>query len=135
MKNTIVYFASLLCALVLIQSCTKDSISTLGGSSQAAMETFTVNLSLGQSYTYNAGIGTLVVSKQASHFQVSQTGTSENGTAIYNYGPAAGYMGPDEVTLVYSPGPTTSESNTGCPSHDSPAPGSSTIAIKINVKN
>jgi hypothetical protein len=133
MKNTIVYFAALLCVLVLTQSCTKDSISTLGGSSQATMETFTVNLSLGQSYTYNAGIGTLIVSKQASHFQVSQTGTSESGTAIYSYGPAAGYMGLDEVTLVYSPGPSTSESNSGCPNHDSPPPGSSTIAIKINV--
>jgi len=133
MKKTIVYFAALLCVLVLIQSCTKDSLGTLGGSSQPAMETFTVNLSLGQTYTYNAGVGTLIVSKQASHFQVSQTGVSESGTAIYSYGPAAGYMGPDEVTLVYSPGQTTSESSSGCPSHNSPAPGSSTIAIKLNV--
>jgi hypothetical protein len=133
MKNTIVYLASLLCVVVLTQSCTKDSLGTLGGSSQSAMETFTVNLSLGQSYTYNAGIGSLIVSKQASHFQVSQTGVSESGTAIYSYGPAAGYMGPDEVTLVFSPGQTTSGGNTGCPSHNSPPPGSSTISIKINV--
>jgi hypothetical protein len=132
MKNTIVYSAALLCMLVLIQSCTKDSISTLGGQSQG-MQTFTVNVPLGQSYTYSAGVGTLIVSKQASHFQVSQTSTSESGAAIYNYAPVAGYMGPDEVTLVYSPGPTTSESNTGCASHDSPPPGSSTIAIKLNV--
>jgi len=78
----------------------------------------------------------LSVSKQALHFQVSEA-LNENGSVYYNYKPATGYTGTDEVTLMYLSDAATPgiSSSTGCPaSHNTPASnGMNSIVIKLNV--
>jgi len=133
MKKAIVYSASLFALLVLIQSCTKDMQGYTKTPSQPD-QYLNVNISSGQNYTFTAGTtGNLSVMTQAAHYQVSQTGVSEDGTAVYNYSSTPGYMGEDNVILLYAVDPSASENHSeGC-SQSSQNYQSTTIAIKINV--
>jgi hypothetical protein len=136
MQKTFVYSAALLLLSVLIASCTKEQ---LGNSIIPAQPNQYIDASVasGETFTFVAGsTGALSVSKQALHFQVSEA-LNENGSVYYNYKPAAGYIGTDEVALMYLSGATAPgiNSNTGCSaSHNTPVSNAmSTIVIKLNV--
>ena len=135
MRNTFVYPFALLLLSVAMVSCKKEQ---LGNSIIPAQPNQYIDASVasGETFTFTAGSnGTLSVSKQALHFQVSET-LNEKGSIFYNYKAAAGYLGADEVTLTYlldstEPGINTSA---GCPaSHNTPVSAMSTIVIKLNV--
>jgi hypothetical protein len=137
MKKTFVYPVALSLLFLLVISCTKEQ---LGRSTRPEQPNQSIEASVvpGETFTFVAGTtGSLSVSKQALHFQVSEA-LNENGSIHYNYQPKAGYFGTDEVTLMYlsnaaAPGIS---SNTGCPaSHNNPASSNamSTIVIKLNV--
>lgn len=132
MKNAAVYSFAILTLTILVQSCTKSwSDGFVDG--PRVSQSLDVNLSPGQTYTYKAGSsGTLIVSKQASHFQVSGTGLDQNGSLIYTYNPIAGYIGADEVALAYT-GSASSEGSGGC--HNNSGSVSTTISIKFNVSS
>ena len=132
MKNTAVYPAALFFLMISVQSCKKDSLDTSIPAPQAN-QYINASVSSGQPYTFNAGSsGILTVSRQASHYQVSQTET-ENGFPIYNYTSIAGYVGSDEVTLTYIPAAKSGNDGTCGSHHDDPATGM--ITIKLNVTN
>jgi len=100
MKKTFVYPAALSLLLVVMLSCKKEQ---LGRSATVVQPNQYVNASVasGETFTFVAGsTGSLSVSKQALHFQVSEA-LNENGSVYYNYKPAAGYIGSDEVALMY----------------------------------
>lgn len=136
MQKTFTYAAALLLASLLIVSCKKEQ---LANSTEQAQPNQYMNASVapGETFTFVAGSsGTLSVSKQASHFQVSEA-FNENGSVYYNYKPVAGYIGTDEVSLMYLPDATAPpglNTSNGCPSHDAPlSDGMSMIVIKLNV--
>ena len=134
MKKTIVYSASLLSLLVLIQSCVKD----LQGYTKTSIQPdqyLNVSVASGQKYTFTAGTsGNLIVMTQASHFQVSQTAISDNGSAIYDYTSSSGYMGDDKVVLSYMVNPSASQNHTeGCGHSDENYQSTTMISIRFNV--
>ncbi|HEV8506774.1 MAG TPA: hypothetical protein VGQ53_15290 [Chitinophagaceae bacterium] len=137
MKKAFVYPAALSLSFVLMISCKKEQV---GRSIPSVQPTKSIDASIapGETFTFVAGTtGSLSVSKQALHFQVSEA-LNENGSVYYNYQPVAGYFGTDEVTLMYLSGAAAPGINTsaGCPaSHDTPVSTSamSTILIKLNV--
>ena len=135
MRNTFVYPFALLLLSVAIVSCKKER---LGNSIIPAQPNQYIDASVasGETFTFTAGSnGTLSVSKQALHFQVSET-LNEKGSIFYNYKAAAGYIGADEVTLTYLSDATEPgiSSSTSCPAkHNTPVSAMSTIVIKLNV--
>ena len=136
MKKTFVYSAALLLLSILMISCKKEQ---LGRSITSAQPNHYIDASVapGETFTFVAGsTGTLTVSKQALHFQVSEA-LNENGSVYYNYKPVAGYIGADEVALMYLSDPAAPglSSSTGCPaSHNDLATNAlNTIVIKLNV--
>ncbi len=136
MKKTFVYPAALLLLSVLMISCKKEQV---GRSLTPLQPNQSINASVasGETFTFVAGsTGSLSVSKQALHFQISEA-VNENGSVYYNYKPVGDYIGSDEVALMYlsdvaaPPGISTS---TGCPeSHNTPSSAMSTIVIKLTV--
>jgi len=133
MKNTVICTAILLC-LISVQSCTKNSKDNLIAPAQPN-QFIKASVSSGQTYVFTAGFtGTLIVSQQASHYQMSQTGFDVNGSIIYKYNSIPGYTGTDEVILSYNPKAVTSEGNSGCPANQNGSdPSNAIISIKINV--
>ena len=131
MKNAAVYSFALFTLTILVQSCTKSwSDGFVGG--PRVSQSLDINISPGQTYTYSAGSsGTLIVSKQASHFQVSRTGLDQSGSLIYTYNPIAGYIGADEVTLAYTGSAPSEGSGGGC--HNSSGSVSTSISIHFTV--
>jgi len=120
---------------VLIISCKKEQ---LGNTVIPAQPNQYIDASVasGETFTFVAGSsGELSVSKQALHFQVSEI-LNKNGSVYYNYKPAAGYIGTDEVALMYQPEAAAPViGNTVCPAnHDTPISNAmSTIVIKLSV--
>ena len=135
MRKTFNYAVALLLTSVLIISCTKEQ---LGNSiiQEKPSQYIDASVASGETFTFVAGSkGTLSVSKQALHFQVSEI-SNENGSVYYNYKPAAGYIGTDEVALTYlSDAAAPVISNSGCPvNHNTPISNAmSTIVIKLSV--
>jgi len=137
MKKTFGYPAALALLFLSVISCTKEQVATAIAPIQPN-QSIEANVTPGETFTFVAGTtGSLTVSKQALHFQVSEA-LNENGSIYYNYQPKAGYFGTDQVTLMYlseaaAPGISTAG---GCPaSHGTPVATNamSTIVIKLNV--
>ena len=136
MRKRFVYPAALFLLSALIVSCKKEQLGNALTPAQPN-ESIDANVASGETFTFVAGsTGTLSVSKQALHFQVSEA-LNENGSVYYNYKPAAGYIGTDEVALMYlsdaaAPGVSTSA---GCPArHNDPVRNAmNTIVIKLTV--
>jgi len=136
MQKTFTYTAPLLLASVLILSCKKEQLANSITPVQPS-QYMNASVASGETFTFVAGSsGTLSVSKQASHFQVSEA-FNENGSVYYNYKPVAGYIGADEVSLMYmsdATAPPGLNTSNGCPSHNAPlSNGMSMIVIKLNV--
>jgi len=133
MKNVLAALAALFCTAFLLPSCSKKSQDNFNRQEPVNQLLETTVIS-GQPYTFNIGTpGSLTVSRQAMHFQVSQTGTDENGLAIYRYSSTAGYVGADEVALAYSPGNASSNNNSGCQGSHTSDETATSIVIKLNV--
>jgi hypothetical protein len=133
MKNTVAFSATLLCFLLLVQSCSKKSQDSFAASAQPD-ELITASVNSGETYTLMAASsGTLSITRQAAHFQVSATTTDEKGSILYKYTPQQGYVGSDEVALMYSPAAAATEHDGGCQSHSDGMTASNRIVIKFNV--
>jgi len=134
MKKTLLS-ATVFCLLVLAQSCTKQSQDNFVTPAQAA-NVVNATVSSGQTYIFNAGYpGTMNISRQASHYQVSETTVDESSAVIYKYIPAKGYQGADEVTLTQNVN-SSGGNNGGCSeNHSGTTVSSSTTIIKITVAN
>jgi hypothetical protein len=137
MKKTFVYPATLSILMVFIISCKKEQLGRSTAAPVQPNQYVNASVASGETFTFVAGsTGSLSVSKQALHFQVSEA-LNENGSVYYNYKPKAGYMGADEVSLMYLSDATAPGINTssGCPaSHNTPSSSAmSAIVIKLTV--
>jgi hypothetical protein len=135
MKITPACSAVLFCFLLMVQSCNKKSGDNFKASAQPDM-VVNAGVAAGEAYIFIAGSsGTLSVTRQASHYQVSETGIdNDNGSVIYKYKPAVGYTGSDEVLLAYV---IAVGSNGTCPANPNSTGNTSTrmIVLKLNVTN
>ena len=145
MRKLLLIPAVLLINLVVFQSCSKQSSSE----AVAPMSTNIINATIAPNGSYQLSLdnsinATVSISKQAAHFQISQTEIdSKSGLLVYRYIPAADYRGVDEVLLSNT---KISEiaSGSGCPNnpdHNSNAANTPTTTttsyttIKLNINN
>jgi len=133
MKITVAFSATLLCFLLLVQSCSKKTQDSFASAAQPD-ELITASVNSGETYTLMvASSGTLTVIRQALHFQLSATATDEKGSVLYKYTPQTGFFGSDEVALMYSPAADPTEHEGGCQSHNSDTNASNRITVKFTV--
>jgi hypothetical protein len=133
MKNTVAFCSTLLCFLLIAQSCSKKSQDSIPSLAQPD-ELITATVNSGETYTLIVGnSGTLNISRQALHFQVSATSTDDNGAVLYKYTPQTGYFGSDEVALMYSTTSAPTEQDGGCPSHGTGMSTGRTIIVNFTV--
>lgn len=137
MRKLSLFPASLIVALVLFQSCSKQSTNQI----VAPMRTNIVNATIAPNGTYQLGIenpGNVSISMQASHFKVSQAEPgSKSGVIVYKYIPAADYRGTDEVVLSNTKTIVTTGSS-GCPGNHTSNSNNTTFStsyttVKINI--
>ncbi len=133
----IIFLPLLLLALLVFQACTKEASDKTGATPQDQVINATASVS--KPYVLNINdLGSVNISKQAVHFEVSSTETNSNeGIHVYKYVPEKGYAGADEVELLST---KTSYSNDGggCnqgAGSNSPHTYSSRILIKFTVAN
>ncbi len=99
MKQIVSLSLMLFGLLLITQSCSKEipdkMIQTL------PIETINATVSADNGYKLNiANLGEVKINRQALHFAVSQIGIDvKEGTPVYTYVPAAGFIGTDEVEL------------------------------------
>jgi hypothetical protein len=139
MRKLFLHPAVLLCVLIVFQSCSKQYATE----TVAPASTSVVNATVAPNGSYqlpidNSGIVTISISRQASHFQVSQTELdSRTGFIVYKYVPAVDYRGTDEVLL--STTKTSVVTGSGCINHgsnsESTVTSTSYTTIKLNITN
>ena len=142
MRKLFVFPAVLLGILVVFQSCSKQSPAE----AVAPASTNIVNATIAPNGTYqlpidNSGTVAVSISRQASHFQVSETGLdSKTGFTVYTYVPVADYRGTDEVLL--SSTRTSVVAGNGCGNSSSQnsdlthtITSTSYTTVKINITN
>lgn len=124
--------------LSLTQSCTKESRDE---KNMNAPETINAAVSVNNPYTLNLdNLGNVSISRQAVHYEISQTETEskEGAGLVYRYVPKTGYSGNDEVELLVSK-TTYSGGGGGCNNGGSSGNYTNTytsrILIKFNVTN
>ena len=137
MKRLYFVFASLLC-ISIFQSCSKESPNTL--IAIPASNAMNVTIAPNQPYELNLNSSGIVsVSRQASHFKISETSfDSKTGFVVYKYIPATDYIGEDEVILSNTK--AADASNSGCPgnhsnNNDNTTYNTSYTIIKLNISN
>lgn len=135
MKQIFTPLACLSVLLLAMPSCRKEAQHENRQQFDPA-QTVQANVSAGQTYVLSMGTGsTAIIKQQASHYELSQVATAEDGNAVYKYAAVKGYTGTDEVTLQQT---TTSTSHGGgCSNnHDSYATTSiKTVVVKFAVAN
>ena len=138
MRKLFLLPAVLLGFLVVFQSCSKQSPSN----AVAPINTNVINVNIAPNGSYQLPIqnpGNVSISRQASHYQVSQADVdSKSGVMVYKYIPVADYMGTDEVVLSNTK--TSIITGSGCPNNhtsnsESTATSTSYITVKINIAN
>ncbi len=132
------YFVFACCLFIFSESCSKESTnSTVEIPPSNSMN---VTIAPNQSYELNLNSsGVVSVSKQASHYQISETSfDSKTGSIIYKYVPAVDYIGSDEVILSN----TKAATNSGSACHgshgsnnDNTTYSTSYTIIKLNISN
>ena len=138
MKKILAYSTVLCCLLVLAQSCTKQQLPNTGEQPEQVINATVVP---GQTYTFTPpSSGTLTISRQAAHFDVSEVGTGKNNSSnavVYQYSPVAGYKGADEVALNFSTTVLASGNSGGCQGSSNSSSTyttvTNTIIIKLNI--
>lgn len=138
MRKLFLFPAILLGFLVVFQSCSKQSPSD----AVAPISTNVINATIAPNGSYQLPMqnaGSVSISRQASHFQVSQADVdSKSGFIVYKYVPVTDYTGTDEVVLSNTK--TSIVTGSGCPSNhtsnpESTATSTSYITVKINIAN
>jgi hypothetical protein len=143
MRKLSLFPAALIVVLVLLQSCSKQSMNQI----VAPMRTNLVNATIAPNGTYQLSIenpGNISISMQASHFKISQTEPgSKNGVIIYKYIPAADYRGSDEVVLsntktIITTGAIVTSGSSGCSGNhtinsNNTTSSTSYTTVKINI--
>jgi hypothetical protein len=100
MRKIILFPLFLLGVLIVSPSCKKESHDKMVLS--VPDETVNVKIAPNQSYKMDlADAGTVIISRQATHFLVSEAGVNnESNTLAYKYIPATDFTGNDEVVLL-----------------------------------
>lgn len=139
MRKLLLFPAVLLGNLIVFQSCSKQSVTE----AVAPMTTNVINATIALNGSYQLPInnsGSVTISRQASHFQLSQTeADSKSGFTVYKYIPAQDYAGTDEVvlsntkTIIASAGSGCSNNHTS--NSDNTTTSTSYITVKINITN
>ncbi|MEO8766703.1 MAG: hypothetical protein ABI416_20540 [Ginsengibacter sp.] len=140
MRKLFVAPVYLLGILGVFQSCSKESPVN----AVAPARSNVVNATVATNGIYQLPVensGTVTISRQASHFQLSEAALdSKSGVMVYKYIPAANYSGIDEVVLSNTK-TNVNSGGSGCPNnHNSTADNSSGsittyITIRMNVAN
>jgi len=129
--------AVVLFTLVLLVSCSKSS-----------SENFTQNTSLNPDRVITAKVspgqtqmvaisndGEISIVRQALHFKISQTGIDpKNNTLVYNYAPADGFTGEDEVLLAHKTLTGYSSGNSCNYSDGQNMASSRTVYVAVKIK-
>ena len=136
MKKIIAFCAVAFSTLVILPSCSKSSSDSFDQNGRLSPDRILeAKVAPGQTQTLTIdNFGELSIARQASHFRISQTGI-KNSSLIYQYSPADGFSGSDEVLLALKT-PTGHDTSSSCGSGDSGSkPGTLTsyIAVKITV--
>jgi hypothetical protein len=125
---------SVLISIVLLQSCSKQSPDEMLASPR--INTTNINATIKSNGTYQLALDNLenvVITQQASHFQISEAGPdSKTGLLVYRYQPSTGYIGSDEVLLSSSKKVVTA--NTGGCNNSSSSYHTSTVTSNISIK-
>jgi hypothetical protein len=138
MRKLFLFPAVLLGFLVVFQSCSKQSPSNV----VAPINTNVVNATIAPNGSYQLPIqnsGNVSISRQASHYQVSQAELdNKSGFVVYKYIPVADYIGTDEVVLSNTK--ISVITGSGCSNNhtsnsESAVTSTSYITVKINVTN
>ncbi len=94
----LLYFSAFLLTIAF-QSCSKESANEMIAVAPPA-NIVNATVSLNKTYQLTFNSGEVNISKQASHFKISQVERgSENVSIIYKYVPAPDFVGVDEVVL------------------------------------
>ena len=136
MRKIIAIGAVVLFTLVLLASCSKNSTDNFTQNTSLVPDrVITAKVSPGQ--TQMVAIdndGEISIVRQASHFKISATGIDpKNNALVYNYAPADGFTGEDEVLLAHK---TLTGYSGGCNYGDGQNMTSSRtvyVAVKIKV--
>ncbi len=92
------FFSAILLGILALQSCSKESVHNM--TVAAPDNTINATISLNKTYQLIFNSGEVNISKQASHFKVSQVEPGiANGSIVYKYAPADDFIGVDEVVL------------------------------------
>ena len=130
------YFSAILLCILSFQSRSKESANEMVQATPPA-NIINATVALNKTYQLTFNSGEVNISKQASHFKVSQVepGT-ENGSIAYKYAPAADYIGTDEVVLSITKAFTTENgrcNTNGYSDSRSTSYSTSYTTIKINI--
>lgn len=98
MKKMIVVLASASALMTGMVSCKKEEMAKA-----AITQTETVNLKTNESYTFvlpkNLRDDPYEITSQAQHHRISEIGVNTAGERVFQYTPAEGYVGADQVIL------------------------------------
>jgi hypothetical protein len=102
MKKLIALSVTACSLLLLATSCSKQHPSDFDNRQQPPPQIINATVSVTSPYTLNIStLGTVNISKQATHFATSQTGIdAKDGILVYKYIPESGFAGTDEVELT-----------------------------------
>ena len=104
-------------AVLIFASCSKKDAVISGNPAPAAQATQVINATINTDFTYQLPLTSpdYQIHKQASHFSLSSIGVdAKNGMTVYQYLPAKGFTGIDEVTLKETKTFTSYEGESGC---------------------
>ena len=137
MKNIIAFGAVAFSTLVFL-ACTKSSSDSFDQNQPFHPDRILeARVAPGQTQTVTIdNSGELSIARQASHFKISQTGVDpRNSSLIYQYSPAEGFSGSDEVLLALKTtmGMTSSGSCNYGDAGSKASSRTSYIAVKITI--
>ena len=136
MKKIFTY-TTILMSIILLQSCSKQSPNEMLSPRISSTD---VNVTIKSDGTYQLALDNFqnaVISKQASHFQLSEISLdSKTALLVYKYQPSPGFVGVDEVLLSTSKNIVSESMGGGCNNSGSAYHAStvtSSLSIKLNV--
>lgn len=98
MKKTVLMLATAGALVAGMASCKKEKMPK-----EAITQTVTVSLAANEKYTFtlpkNLRDDAYEITDQAEHYSLSEVGVNTAGERVFNYTPAAGYVGNDQVVL------------------------------------
>lgn len=130
-----------LIVVLISASCSKKDAVISGNPTTSFQATQIINATINTDFTYQLPLTSpdFQIHKQASHFSLSAIGVDEkNGMTVYQYLPARGFTGIDEVTLKETKSFTSYEDEgRGCRDMSYPQKNTkiSFTTIRFNVSN